>query len=144
MLDVINTYRGPHRGLRVELHSIGGAQYVALQKIFLTSKFSYLLLFSNATHKTKIGTANRWETTHSNRVKLSRQWTTSVRLCSALYQPHSKHGQSLSCQNSELNFRLFKTYTLAKVLGTSHFRATRGDALTMLRQVGTQKKLFYF
>jgi hypothetical protein len=34
-------------------------------KIFLTSKFSYLL-FSNPTHKTKSGTANRWETTNSN------------------------------------------------------------------------------
>jgi hypothetical protein len=31
-------------------------------KIFLTSKFSYLL-FCNPTHKTKTGTANRWETT---------------------------------------------------------------------------------
>jgi hypothetical protein len=33
-------------------------------KIFLTSKFSYLL-FSTPTHKTKTGTANRWETTNS-------------------------------------------------------------------------------
>ncbi len=32
--------------------------------IFLTSKFSYLL-FSKPSHKTKIGTANRWETTNS-------------------------------------------------------------------------------
>jgi hypothetical protein len=31
-------------------------------KIILTSKFSYSL-FSNPTHKTKIGTANRWDTT---------------------------------------------------------------------------------
>jgi hypothetical protein len=35
---------------------------------------------------------------------------------------------------------LLKTYTLSKVLGTSHFRATRGDALTMLRQVGTRNE----
>jgi hypothetical protein len=34
-------------------------------KIFLTSIFSYLL-FSNPAHKTKTGTANRWETTNSN------------------------------------------------------------------------------
>jgi len=33
------------------------AQYVTLQKIFLTSKFSYLL-FPNPTHKTKTGTTN--------------------------------------------------------------------------------------
>jgi hypothetical protein len=45
--------------------SSSGAQHVTLQKIFLTSKFSYLL-FSNPTHKTKTGTANRWETTNSN------------------------------------------------------------------------------
>jgi len=36
-----------------------------LQKKILTSKFSYLL-FSNPTHKTKTGTANRWESTNSN------------------------------------------------------------------------------
>jgi hypothetical protein len=45
--------------------SSSGAQHVTLQKIFLTSKFSYLL-FSNPIHKTKTGTANRWETTNSN------------------------------------------------------------------------------
>jgi hypothetical protein len=33
-------------------------------KIFLTSKFSYLL-FCNHTHKTKAGTSNQWETTNS-------------------------------------------------------------------------------
>ncbi len=33
--------------------------------LFLTSKYRYLL-FSNPTHKTKSGTANRWETTNSN------------------------------------------------------------------------------
>jgi len=40
------------------------AQYVTLQKYFPRpwSKSSYLL-FSNPTHKTKTGTANRWETT---------------------------------------------------------------------------------
>jgi hypothetical protein len=31
-------------------------------KMFFTSKFSCLLFFSNATHKTETGTANRWET----------------------------------------------------------------------------------
>jgi hypothetical protein len=45
--------------------SSSGAQHVILQKIFLTSKFSYLL-FSNPTHKTKTGTAKGWETTNSN------------------------------------------------------------------------------
>jgi hypothetical protein len=42
-----------------------GAQYVTPQKYSLTSKFSYLL-FSNLSHKTETGTANRWETTNSN------------------------------------------------------------------------------
>jgi hypothetical protein len=58
-------------------------------KIFLTSKFSYLL-FSNPTHKTKTWTANTWETTNSNPhgpIKLSSQLTTGVRLCCAFYQP---------------------------------------------------------
>jgi hypothetical protein len=32
-------------------------------KIFLTSKFSYLLFFSNPTYKTKTRTTNKWETT---------------------------------------------------------------------------------
>ncbi len=91
MLDVINTYRGPHRGLRVEMGSSGGAQYGALQKYFSHPSL-VIYIFSNATHQTKTGIANRWETTNSNQVKLSRQWTTSVRLCSALYQPHNKHG----------------------------------------------------
>jgi hypothetical protein len=38
------------------------AEYVTLHKIFLTSKFSYLL-FSNPTHKTKTGTGNWLEIT---------------------------------------------------------------------------------
>jgi hypothetical protein len=37
-------------------------------KVFLTSKFSYLP-FCNPTHKTKRGTANRWETTNSKSPK---------------------------------------------------------------------------
>jgi hypothetical protein len=40
-------------------------QYVTLQEYFSDPSFSYLL-FSNPTHKTKPGTANRWETTSSN------------------------------------------------------------------------------
>jgi hypothetical protein len=39
------------------------AQYVTLQKIFFTSKFSYLL-FCNTTHKTENGTAIRCRTTN--------------------------------------------------------------------------------
>ncbi len=35
-------------------------------QLFLTFKFSYLFPFSNSTHKTKIGTANRWETSTVN------------------------------------------------------------------------------
>jgi hypothetical protein len=57
-------------------------------KIFLTSKFSYLL-FSNLTHKTETGTANRWETTIATPpgpIKLSSQSLSGVRLCCAFYQ----------------------------------------------------------
>jgi hypothetical protein len=42
-----------------------GAQYVALQKYFSHPSL-FISFFSNATHKTKTGTANRWETTNSN------------------------------------------------------------------------------
>ncbi len=41
-----------------------GAQYVTLQRYFSHSSFSYLP-FSNPTHKTKTGTANRWESTNT-------------------------------------------------------------------------------
>jgi hypothetical protein len=47
--------------------------------------------FSNHCHKTKIGTANWWETTDSNPlqpVKLCSQLTTDVTVCSAMYWPH--------------------------------------------------------
>jgi hypothetical protein len=59
------------------MHS-SGAQYVALQKYFSHPSLVIYFFFSNATHKTKTGIANRWETTNSNRIKLSRQWTTNV------------------------------------------------------------------
>ncbi len=36
--------------------------FLTSAKLFLTSKFSYLL-FSNPTHQTKLGTAKRWTTT---------------------------------------------------------------------------------
>ncbi len=58
-------------------------------KVFLTSKFSYLL-FSNPAHQTKTGTANMWETTNCNpsgQIKLSNQSTAGFRLCCIFYQP---------------------------------------------------------
>jgi hypothetical protein len=60
-----------------------------LAKEILTFKFSYIL-FSNPAHKTKTGTANRWETTNSNPpkpIKLSSQSRAGVRPCCAIYQP---------------------------------------------------------
>jgi hypothetical protein len=47
-----------------------------LAKIFLTSKLSFFSPNPSATHKTKTGTSNRWETTNSNSpgpIKLSSQ-----------------------------------------------------------------------
>jgi hypothetical protein len=41
-----------------------GAQYVTMQKYFSDPSL-VIYFFSNPTHKTKIGTANRWETTSS-------------------------------------------------------------------------------
>ncbi len=79
------------------------AQYGDPAKIFLTSKFSYLL-FSNPTHGTKTGTTNRWETTNSNPpgpIKLSSQSIASVRLCCAFYQPQKivqNHFADMSCR----------------------------------------------
>ncbi len=58
-------------------------------KIFLTSKFSYLL-FLNPTHKTKTETANMWENTNSNLIDQSNYLAnhSGVTLCwSAFYQP---------------------------------------------------------
>jgi hypothetical protein len=75
--------------------------------------------FSNLTHKTKTGTANRWETTNNNPpgpTKLSSQSSVGVRLCCAFYQPHhfSKVGPKpfcwakLACFDfSSSNFHLF-------------------------------------
>jgi len=42
------------------------AEYVTLKTYVSHPRFSHLLLFSNLTHKTKIGIANRWEPTKSN------------------------------------------------------------------------------
>jgi len=42
-------------------------------KIFLTSKFSYLL-FPNPTHKTKTGTANRWGTANRSETNTNPLW----------------------------------------------------------------------
>jgi hypothetical protein len=65
---------------------LSGAEYA---KIFLTSKFNYLL-FPNPTHKEKTRTANRWETANRNppgSIKHSSQWTAGVRLCCAMLPP---------------------------------------------------------
>jgi hypothetical protein len=76
---------------------------VPLEKIFPRSKFSYLL-FSNPTHRTKTGAANRWETTNSkapgpiimidqsetgssSQIILLRSSLAGVRLCCAFHQP---------------------------------------------------------
>jgi hypothetical protein len=58
-------------------------------KTFLASKLGYLP-FSKLTHKTKIGTPNKWKTTNNNPpgpIKLSSQSIAAVRLCCAFYQP---------------------------------------------------------
>jgi hypothetical protein len=49
----------------------GGAEYVTLQKYFLTSKFRYLRLFRNPTHQTENGTANMWELLIANQLDQS-------------------------------------------------------------------------
>jgi hypothetical protein len=49
----------------VEHHQLC-AEYLTLKTYFSHPRFSHLLLFSNHTHKTEIGIANRWETTKSN------------------------------------------------------------------------------
>jgi hypothetical protein len=69
-------------------------------KIFLTSKFSYLLFFfPTQTHRTKMGTANRWKISNYTkppitnmdqqvRSYLLHSSLTGVTLCCAFYQPH--------------------------------------------------------
>jgi hypothetical protein len=79
-------------------------QYVTLQKYFPHPSL-VIYFFSNPTHKTKTGTSNRWETTSSNPagpIKLCRQSTASVRLCSDFCQPqHPLH--EWSAKNILLN-----------------------------------------
>jgi hypothetical protein len=41
-----------------------GAQYVTMQNYFWHQDYLCLHFSSNRTHKTKIGTANRWEMSH--------------------------------------------------------------------------------
>jgi hypothetical protein len=62
------------------------AQYLTLQKHFSHPDL-VIYLFPNPTHKTKTGTASRWETTNSNLpgpIKLSSQSTAGVKLCCTL------------------------------------------------------------
>jgi hypothetical protein len=67
-------------------------------KIFLTSKVYSYFLFSNPTHQTKTGTANKWKTTYSNPpgpINLSSQSTTGVRLCCG-FLPASANGAKMN------------------------------------------------
>jgi len=67
-------------------------------KIFLTSKVYGYFLFSNPTHQTKTGTANKWETTYSNPpgpINLSSQSTTGVRPCCG-FLPVSANGAKMN------------------------------------------------
>jgi hypothetical protein len=94
-------------------------------QIFLTSKISYLLSFSNHSHKNKTGTANWWETTNTNplqRVRLSSQLTTDVTLCSAMYWPHHLVHKCKAQSHSDW-CRWFATNSLLRICGLSfHFR----------------------
>jgi hypothetical protein len=59
MLNVVNAQVGGVRG-----DALNRASHM-MQKIFFTSKFSYLPDFWNPTHNTETETANKWETTNS-------------------------------------------------------------------------------
>ncbi len=67
-LTVAQKYHSPNRVQAWNVFNCksisSSAQYVTLQKYVFTYKFSYVL-FCNPTHKTEIGTANRWGTTNS-------------------------------------------------------------------------------
>ncbi len=87
-------------------------------KIFLKSKISYLLFFSNPTHKTKTGTAKRWETISSN--------------------PHSPIKLSNQSINQSINNRCYALLCLllasacGKMLGQNHFAEPNPHVLTFL------------
>jgi hypothetical protein len=76
-----------------------GAQYVTPQKYFSHPSFSYLL-FPNLTHKTKTGTANRWEITNSNPLDQSNSLA------------HQKQG-AVSKNNLTVFIRLFQVAEVA-------------------------------
>jgi hypothetical protein len=54
--------------LKILMFALRAHSMWLIKKMFLTSKFSYLItfFFSNPTHKTKTGITNRWETSNSN------------------------------------------------------------------------------
>ncbi len=94
-------------------------------KIFLTSKFSYLLFFPTQSHRTKTGTANRWEISnytkppirsHGSVVRsyLLHSSLTGVTLCCAFYQPHE---------------------TVRKFWGRNHFAELNWHVLTFFIQL---------
>jgi hypothetical protein len=94
-------------------------------KIFLTSKFSYLL-FSNPTHKTKTGTPNRRETTNSTPPR-----------------PIIMFGLSETGSNSQIIFIMCQALlcllphsaNYAKMLGQNHFAEPNWHVLTFLHPI---------
>jgi len=94
-------------------------------KIFLTSKFSYLL-FSNPTHKTKSGTANRRETTNSKSPRPI--------IMFGLSETES-NSQILSIMCQALLCLLPHSANYAKMLGQNHFAEPNWHVLTFLHPI---------
>ncbi len=104
-----------------------GAQFVKLENISQPR-----LLFFNSTHKTKTGTANRWETTNSDPprpIKLSSQSTVGVRLCCALLPASANRPTKMLGQN---HFAHPNWHTLTFLYPILQCRATYWAPLEML------------
>ncbi len=101
----------------------------SFKNIFFTSKFSYLL-FSNPTHKTKTGTANRWETTNTNPrlpFKLSNQSTAGQQQVLGFAVPRTS--LSKLCKNAQPKLTCFD-FSSSNFNLQVHVLSTGGVALS--------------
>jgi len=80
-------------------------------KVFLTSKFSYLL-FSNPAHQTKTGTANRWR---------------------LLIATHLDQSNYLANQQQDLDFAV--SFTSLSILGQNNFAEPNWHVLNFLHPI---------
>ncbi len=106
-------------------------------KIFLACRISDLLFCFNPTHRTKMGTSNRWETASINPlkpIKLFSQSITGGRLCCAFYQPQHPSGNAGSKSFCSAKLACFD-FSSSNFLLLGHIPSTGGVALTYMKKL---------